>query len=203
MKLAVTKYSQFEAVVIGCSAGGLKALAAVLAALPPDFQLPIVVVQHRANDEKGLLEDLLGQKCRMKVKQADEKESVIGGVIYFAPPDYHLLIEKDKTFSLSYDARVNFSRPSIDVLFESAAKVYHQKLLGIILTGANSDGAAGMVAISEYGGFNIAQGPPLAAFPAMPQAAIDTGSVHATMNLPEIFDFLLTVNKALLSNGKE
>jgi two-component system chemotaxis response regulator CheB len=142
-----------------------------------------------------LLEEILQAKCVIRIKQADEKEKIEGGVVYFAPADYHLLIEKDRTFSLTCDEPVNFSRPSIDLLFETAAEVYMNKLIGIILTGANKDGAAGIQAIRRQGGFTIAQDPGNAPFPVMPLAAINTGSVLAVFNPEEIRDFLLDIGK--------
>ena len=183
------------AVVIGASAGGLFALSRILKELPVDFPLPLIIVQHRSKDERTLLEELLQSKCKIKVKQADEKEKIERGIVYIAPAGYHLLIEKDHSFSLSCDALVNYSRPSIDILFETAAEVYEDKLIGVILTGANSDGAAGMQAIRKRGGITIAQNPASASFPFMPVAAIDTGSVQHIFGLQEIDDFLLDLGK--------
>lgn len=182
-----------EAVVIGTSAGGLYALTSILEHLPSDYRLPVIIVQHRSKDEKTLLEEVLSQKCAIKIKQADEKEKIKGGTVYFAPPDYHLLIEQDHTFSLTSDNRVNYSRPSIDVLFESAAFVYHKKLVGILLTGANQDGAAGIRRIRKNGGITIAQDPAEALFPIMPQAAISTGCVQHTLTLNGIKSFLINI----------
>lgn len=184
---------KYEAVVIGTSAGGLYVLTTILEALPQNFPLPIVVVQHRAKDERNLLEEILSQKCKIKVKQADEKETIEAGTVYFAPPDYHLLVEKNHTFSLTSDARVNYSRPSIDVLFETAAYVYREKLLAIILTGANHDGVAGIRSVRQRGGTTIAQSPASALYPAMPKAAIGTGCVQYVLNLGEIIAFLLKI----------
>lgn len=181
----------YEAVIIGTSAGGLFALSTLLEALPLTFPLPIIVVQHRSKDERTLLEEVLSQKCNIKIKQADEKERIENGTVYFAPPDYHLLIEQNHTFSLSSDARVNYSRPSIDVLFETAAYAYKDKLLAIILTGANHDGAAGIKIIREQGGATIAQNPLNALYPIMPKAAIDTGYIQYILDLNEIKTFLL------------
>ena len=181
---------KFDAVVIGTSAGGLFALTSILEYLPEDFGLPVIVVQHRSKDEKNLLEEVLSQKCKIKIRQADEKESIRAGTVYFAPPDYHLLIERNRTFSLTSDPKVNYSRPSIDVLFETAAVVYKHRLLAIILTGANHDGAAGIKLVKEYGGTTIAQEPDSAQFPAMPKAAIDTGAIDQVLHLKEIVQFL-------------
>ena len=185
----------YEAVVIGVSAGGLYALTHILGALPAGFPAPVIVVQHRSRDERFLLEEVLQTKCRVHIKQADEKEEIMPGIVYVAPADYHLLIEKDKTFSLSFDEPVNYSQPSIDILFETAAEVYKNKLLGIILTGANSDGAKGIKSIRKRGGITIAQQPDTADYPVMPKAAIKTGSIQHVMTLDQIRDFLLNGKK--------
>jgi len=186
---------KYEAVVMGVSAGGLHALSKILIELPVDFPIPVIIIQHRSKDEKTLLEEVLQAKCSIKIKQADEKEKIKGETVYMAPADYHLLIEKNRSFSLSCDAHLHFSRPSIDVLFETASEVYENKLVGVILTGASKDGAAGMRAIRARGGITIAQDPQSAEFPFMPQAAIDTGSVQYLFNLEELKNFLLSIRK--------
>jgi two-component system, chemotaxis family, protein-glutamate methylesterase/glutaminase len=183
----------YDAIVVGASAGGLYIMTRILQPLPVNFPLPVIVVQHRSKDERSLLEEVLQQKCTVRIKQADEKELIQKGIVYFAPPDYHLLIESDRSFSLSFDAPVNFSRPSIDVLFESAADVYKESLLGIILTGANGDGARGMKKISMLGGTTIAQSPQTADYPEMPKAAINTGYIQHIMSPDEISRYLLTL----------
>lgn len=182
---------KYLAVVIGTSAGGLAALSILLERLPFNYPIPLIIVQHRSKEPRDLLEELLQSKCKMKVKQADEKEKIENGFIYIAPPDYHLLIENDFTFSLTTDEAVLYSRPSIDVLFESAASVYKNKLVGIILTGANSDGAKGIKSIAENDGLTIAQRPDEALFPAMPLASIQTQRVDFIFTLAEIQSFLL------------
>ena len=184
---------KYEAVVIGTSAGGLYVLIDLLSALPSTFHLPVIVVQHRSKEEKSLLEEVLSQKCRIRIKQADEKETIQRSIVYIAPPDYHLLVEQDHTFSLSSDERVNYSRPSIDVLFETAAYTYRQNLLAIILTGANHDGAAGIATVRKYGGTTLAQAPQNAMYPAMPNAAINTGCIQHVINSEEIKRFLLNL----------
>lgn len=184
----------YEAIVIGTSAGGFLALSTLLEKLPPDYFIPIVVVQHRAKDSRDLFEDVLQRKCRIAIKQADEKEMVDSKTVYIAPPDYHLLIEMDRTFSLSSESHVQFSRPSIDVLFESAAYVYKDKLIGIILTGANTDGAVGITTIKRLGGVTIAQDPAEAQYSLMTQASIDTKSVNHIWRLSVIRDFLLSLH---------
>ena len=133
-----------EAIVIGASAGALEALSAILPALPEGFRLPVIVVVHVPPDKRSVLAELFQAKCRVSVREAEDKEPIVGGTVYFAPPDYHLLVEADEHLSLSSDEPVLFSRPSIDVLFESAADAYGPALIAIILTGANQDGAEGM-----------------------------------------------------------
>jgi two-component system chemotaxis response regulator CheB len=183
--------NKYKAIVIGTSAGGLYALTKILSKLPSNFPLPIVIVQHRAKDQKDLLEEVLQSKCKIKIKQADEKEAIENGIVYLAPPDYHLLIEVDETFSLSADEPWLYSRPSIDILFESAAIVYREKLIAIILTGANSDGSRGIVAINNFGGLTIAQQPVEAEYPDMPKAAIETKKIKYIWTIAQIGDFLM------------
>jgi len=182
-----------KAIVIGTSAGGLYALSFLLEVLPPDYPLPVIVVQHRYKDQKELLEQVLQNKCAIKIKQADEKEKIENGIVYIAPPDYHLLIEYDLTFSLSNDAVVSYSRPSIDVLFESAALVFGRQLTGILLTGANRDGTDGLLAIKKYGGVTIVQSPAEAQFSYMPQWAIDKGAAKFVLTLAEIQKIFLDI----------
>ena len=187
----VSRVNKYEAIVIGTSAGGYNALSEILSGLPEGYPLPIIIVQHRAKDSDDFFEELLQRRCRIAVKQADEKEKIKGGTIYTAPPDYHLLIESDRTFGLSSDPLVRFSRPSIDVLFESAASVYRDRLVGIILTGSNADGAEGIAEINHYGGLTVAQDPAEAQYTLMPQAAIDTGKVEEVWRLARIREFLM------------
>ncbi|MDO6432733.1 chemotaxis protein CheB [Flavitalea sp. BT771] len=186
---------QYEAVVIGVSAGGLMVLSGILKELPGDYPMPLIVIQHRSKDERTLLEEVLQDKCVISIRQANEKERIDRSKVYFAPPDYHLLIERDHTFSLTCDDPVNFSRPSIDLLFETASEVYKDKLVAVILTGANRDGAEGIRAVRQRGGLTIAQDPATALFPDMPRAAIDTGSVQHILNAAKIKDLLLQLAK--------
>ncbi len=161
-----------EAVVIGASAGALDALSTILPALPEQFKLPVIIVVHLPPDKQSMLAQLFQAKCKLAVREAEDKEALQGGTVYFAPPNYHVLIEQDKTLSLSSDEPVLYSRPSIDVLFESAADAYGPALICLVLTGANSDGAAGMKAVIDAGGKGIIQTPDNAYASAMPQAAI-------------------------------
>lgn len=183
-------------VVIGASAGAVQALLALLPALPASFALPILVVVHVPPDRDNVLVPLLQAKCRLTVKEAEDKEPIVGGVIYFAPSDYHLLIEADRTLALSTDEPVNYSRPSIDVLFESAADAYGEQLLGVILTGANHDGAAGLKAVADAGGLAIVQAPAEAYATAMPDAALEACPSAMTMNLDAIASYLSSLGTA-------
>ena len=162
--------------------------------LPSDYPIPIIVVQHRSKDQMYLLEEVLQSKSAIKIKQVDEKEKIKSGFVYLAPPDYHLLIEQDETFSLSSEDYVNFSRPSIDVLFESAALVYEASLIGIILTGSNKDGTLGIETIHKHNGLTIAQDPDEAQFPFMPSSAIYTNKISHILTLSQLSEFLLKIS---------
>jgi two-component system, chemotaxis family, protein-glutamate methylesterase/glutaminase len=183
--------SHYEAIVIGSSAGGINALIKVLSVLPPDFPLPIVIVQHLHPESGNHLSQILKSKSALIVKQADEKEFIRKGGVYLAPPNYHLLIEDDFSFSFSLDAPVNYSRPSIDVLFESAVYAYRQRLIGIILTGANHDGSQGLKKIKEQGGFTMVQDPKTAEADTMPRSAIAATQIDKILPLQEIGIYLL------------
>lgn len=187
-------HKKYEAIVMGGSAGGFAAFSALLKDLPAEYPIPIVLVQHRGKDAGGRFEEVLQSKCRIRIKQADEKERIVRDTVYVAPPNYHLLIETDRTFSLSSDAPVKFSRPSIDVLFESAAICYEERLVGIIVSGASNDGAEGITAIRKYGGLTIAQSPDEAQFPLMTEASIKTGKIDHIGTLSAIRDFLMKLS---------
>lgn len=187
------RQADYIAIVIGASAGGLQAFSELLPGMPANYKIPVIIAQHRSKDERELLEELLRRRCRIAVKQADEKENIKAGNVYIAPPDYHLLIEENKTFSLSSDPPVKFSRPSIDVLFECAAQVYGEQVVGIILTGANDDGANGIRAIHSVGGLTIAQNTKEALHPVMPTASIQTGCVKRIFSLKEIQQFMIQI----------
>ncbi|MGV3632324.1 MAG: chemotaxis protein CheB [Bacteroidota bacterium] len=186
---------QYEAVVIGVSSGGMNAMKIIFSLLPSGFSLPLIVVQHlgarSGNEWLGLLKD----KNRLNIKEADEKETIADGTIYFAPANYHLLVEKNRTFSLTIDERVNFARPSIDVLFESAAEAYKDKLIGVVLTGANNDGAKGLACIKELGGLTIAQDPETAESQYMPAAAISLQQPDHILSLENITGLLINIDK--------
>lgn len=162
----------FRALVIGGSAGALGAMLRFLPLLPRDFPLPVMIVVHLPPDGESLLATLLNSRCQLSVKEAEDKEPISPGVVYIAPPNYHLLVEPDFLLSLSQDDCVLYSRPSIDVLFESAADAYGDALAGIILTGASSDGAAGLKALVDAGGRAYVQDPATTEASAMPEAAL-------------------------------
>lgn len=188
VKATVTPY---RAVVIGSSAGGIKALTSVLSVLPAEFPIPIIIVQHLHPHSGSHLAHILGSKSALHVKQADEKERAVAGTAYLAPPSYHLLMEQDETFSLSLEGPVNYARPAIDVLFDCAIDTYRGHLIGIILTGANHDGSQGLKRIKEAGGYAIAQSPASAEVAAMPEAAIAATKVDKVLPLSEIGVYLL------------
>lgn len=175
-----------QAVVIGASAGGVQALSQVLPALPVDFPIPVIVVVHIPPRRDNALVDLFADKCRIPVKEAEDKEPLEPGTIYFAPSDYHLLVEAGGSLALSSDEPVNHSRPAIDVLFESAADAFGSELAGIVLTGANSDGAAGLRAICAVGGRGIVQDPASAEMATMPRAALAACPGSQAMKLEDI-----------------
>jgi two-component system chemotaxis response regulator CheB len=172
-----------DAIVIGASAGGVEALSQLLPALPAGFRPAVLVVVHVRADSPSLLPELFAARCRLPVVEPDDKATIAGGTIYLAPPGYHMLVEPDGTISLSVDPPVRFSRPSVDVLFESAAHAYGERLLGIVLSGANDDGARGARAIRDAGGACWAQDPATATAPAMPLAAIAQGAVNEVLTL--------------------
>ncbi len=191
------KQNGYKAIVIGVSAGGLTALSKLFSDLPDRFALPVIVVQHVHPTADRQVFDYFNSKCALSVKEAEDKEKIQSGFVYFAPPDYHLMVERDETFSLSIDPRVNYSRPAIDVLFESAVRVWSHRLIGILLTGANSDGSHGMQLIKAYGGLTIAQDPSTAEYPVMPQSAIDLNAADKILSLKGIGKFLTTLSRTV------
>ncbi len=169
--------------VIGVSTGGLQALQKLLGQLPADFPLPILIVQHMRPDVESGLAKLLDANCFLRVKEADEQDEILPGTVYLAPPNYHLLVEREGLLSLSADPYVSFARPSVDVLFESAAEVFGPDLIGVVLTGANFDGSLGLKTIKQKGGVAIVQDPADAEARQMPQAAIAATGVDYVVAL--------------------
>lgn len=185
----------YRAVVIGASAGGMNAIITILSMLPEDFAPSLIIVQHIPEEAMdGYRTVILNKKCSLPVKEAMDKEPLQPGTVYLAPAAYHLLVEQTGTLSLSVDKPVNFSRPSIDVLFESAAEALGDKLIGIILTGANNDGSRGIKKIKEYNGYVIVQDPAEAEVPAMPLAAIENAEIDQILPLAQIGSFLADIN---------
>lgn len=180
-----------KAIVIGVSAGGLHALKTMLPMLPAAFPSPLAIVQHLDPHADSYLSEYLNQISAITVKEAEDKEMLIPGTAYVAPPGYHLLIEPDGSFSLSVDEKVNFSRPSIDLLFESAADAFGQATIGIVLTGANADGAKGLHTIKARGGLAIVQNPETAQVPYMPKSAIEMTHIDYIVNLERIAPLLV------------
>lgn len=160
----------FDIVVIGGSAGSMQVIADILQSLPSKIELPIVIVIHRMKNVESELDRLLAMETSIKILEPDDKQPVLANQVYLSPQNYHLLVEEDRTFSLDYSEQVNFSRPSIDVSFSSIASVYANKTIGILLSGANRDGAEGLKDIFEAGGMAIVQQPSTASYPAMPEA---------------------------------
>lgn len=190
----MTGSRRFHAVVVGCSAGGLDALRRLLTPLPADFPLPIVVVAHMAPDGGSMLVELLDRICRLAVVQAEEKMAAVAGHVYVCPAGYHLLVEEDRSFSLSVDERVCNVRPAIDVLFESAADAWGEGLIGILLTGANCDGTAGLLAVKALGGYSLVEDPAQAYADTMPRSAIEAGAADSVQALDAMPDHLISLS---------
>lgn len=182
-----------KAVVIGASAGGVQALLQILPSLPASYPLPVLIVVHVPPDRDNALVSLFQARCQIEVREAADKEPALPGVVYFAPSDYHLLVEKDGTLSLSSDELVNHSRPSIDVLLESSADAFGPELVGVILTGANDDGARGLQAVVEAGGVAIVEDPGEAYAPAMPAASLRASPSAKVMKVAAIASYVLSL----------
>jgi len=182
--------ADIRAVAIGASAGGVEALGELLPALPPESRAAVFVVLHLPRDRPSLLADLFSQKCKVDVREAEDKEPVRPGTIYFAPPNYHLLVDEGPQLALSADELVHHSRPSIDVLFDSAAQVYREHLLGIILSGANEDGAEGLAAVHDAGGLTVVQEPKTALSSTMILSALERQPVDLVLDLQGIAELL-------------
>jgi len=183
-------HAHADAIVIGTSAGGVEALSVLLPSLPEGLRAAVLVVLHLPRERPSLLVDIFTPKCRLPVREAEDKEPIEPGVVYFAPPDYHLLVDNGPRVALSADEPVNFSRPSIDVLFESAADIYGARLIGIILTGASHDGALGLEAVRCAGGVTIVQEPESAQAPTMAESALKRGPVDHVLSLEQIAGWL-------------
>ncbi|MBC7391445.1 MAG: chemotaxis protein CheB [Opitutaceae bacterium] len=191
-KLKEISKGVYEAIVIGGSWGGMEAVIKIIKDLPVLFPLPIIVVMHRQKNVESSLCSVIKKNTRLSIKEITDKERIHPGTIYLVPANYHVFIEKDKTFSLDVSENVLFSRPSIDIVFESAALVFRKKLIGILLTGANSDGSQGLKTISEMGGLTIVQDPMEAISKTMPMSAIEKVKVDYVLKLNEIQSLLMS-----------
>ena len=179
-----------KALIIGGSAGSLDVLLKVFPAIDYDITFPIVIVVHRKKGTDSLLADLLASKTSLKVKEAQEKEILLAGTIYIVPSDYHVLIENDLTFSLDTSEKVNYSRPSIDVTFHSAAEVYRDKLTCLLLSGSNSDGVNGLIEVKKFGGETAAQDPASAQVDYMPRQAVLKAKIDHVLMIEEMANYI-------------
>lgn len=175
-----------DAVVIGASAGGIEVLSVLLPAIPAGCRVSFFIVMHIPRERPSLLPEVFSARCSLPVREAEDKEPIQPGTVYFAPPDYHMLIDGGPALALSGDEAVHFSRPSIDVLFDSAADMYGERLMGVILTGANQDGAEGLAAVGRAGGRTVVQEPGTAAVAYLPEAAIQAGPVDAVLSIEQL-----------------
>ncbi|EHQ31170.1 chemotaxis protein CheB [Mucilaginibacter paludis] len=179
-----------QCIIIGGSAGSLEVMMFILTRLETNFSIPIIIVLHRKYNHDSALIEVLSHKTKLHVKEAEDKEQIKPGVIYIAPADYHLLVESNHSFSLDCSEKVQFSRPSIDVSFQTAAEAYGPGLLAILLSGANADGTEGFMHVRRNGGVLIAQNPSDALVPFMPQSAINEGLADFVLNRQEISKLL-------------
>jgi two-component system chemotaxis response regulator CheB len=179
-----------EALIIGGSAGSLDVLLKVLPDLRPDLPFPIIIVIHRKHGADSLLPELLKSRTTLNVKEAEEKEPILAGTIYIAPSDYHLLIEQDRTISLDSSEKINYSRPSIDVTFQTAAEIYEDKLVCMLLSGSNADGVNGLKAVKSYRGRALIQNPADAQVPYMPAQAAQNVVIDASLNIEDTAEFI-------------
>jgi two-component system chemotaxis response regulator CheB len=183
-----------EMIVTGGSAGALDALSVLLPALPRGFAIPIAIVLHLHPTKPSYLVQVLGSKCSLCVKEAEDKEPFAPATVYIAPPNYHLLVERHRCFALSVDEPVHFSRPAIDVLFESAADALGAAVAGVLLTGGNDDGARGLDRIARTGGITLVQSPESAAVRTMPEAALRRNPTHRALSPAELGTFLAHID---------
>lgn len=184
-------------VVIGGSSGGMQAVMKILAGLDPLFTIPVVIVLHQFKNSKSRLISILQSKTKIPVKEPLDKEKIEPSTIYVAPPDYHLMIEADKSFAYSYSETINYSRPSIDVLFETAGHVYKNNLAAILLTGANDDGAKGIKYIGMAGGLTLIEDPASAEMPMIPKAALELFKPDKILHLNTIATEINQLNKRI------
>lgn len=186
---------KWKAVVMGLSSGGMDAMKTIFSSLPEKYGIPIVIVQHLSPRSDSRWIEILNEKYGIEIKEAEEKEKLRKGRVYIAPPNYHLLLEKGGSFSLSIDERVSYARPAIDVLFETAAEAFGEKVIGVVLTGSNHDGSAGLKKIKRCGGLTIVQNPETAFSSYMPLEAIKQVKPDYIIDLQGIIQFLISLDK--------
>ncbi|MFC4274178.1 chemotaxis protein CheB [Achromobacter aloeverae] len=192
-----------ELVAIGASAGGVEVLSTLLGALPAGFPAALAIVLHIPPDRDSLLTSLFAPRCALPVQEVEDKAPIEPGTVYFAAPDYHMLVEPDRSFALSQDEAVNFSRPSIDLLFESAAVAYREQLLAIILTGGSADGADGLQTVRQMGGRAWVQDPASADAPAMPSFAIERAGADLVTGPAALARSLAALTHSMLPESRD
>ncbi|MFJ4143128.1 chemotaxis protein CheB [Pseudomonas sp. NPDC089734] len=185
-----------DAIVVGASAGGVEALLNIFGALQRGFGLPIITVLHLPEERRSQLAHVFQNRLAIPVKEAEDKEAIVPGTLYFAPAGYHLSVETDRSLSLSQEERVFHSRPSIDILFDSAVDAFGSRLAGVLLTGANYDGASGLANIKKHGGFTVIQDPEQALASTMPQAALALQSPDYLLSLNDIGQLLVELERS-------
>jgi len=190
----LNRFDKYECVIIGGSAGSFTTISQILEKLNNSFKLPIIIVQHIQNDTDYFFIEHYRNVCKRDVVLVDNMADIKEGGIYIAPANYHLLVENKRLLVLSSDEKVRYSRPSIDVLFESASEVFTDSLISIILTGANNDGSYGSECVRKHGGLTIAQDPKEAKFDDMPKGAIETGSIDKVLTINQIIEFLNNIS---------
>jgi two-component system chemotaxis response regulator CheB len=184
-----------SALIIGGSAGSLDVLIKILPLISLEISFPIIIVVHRKQGTDSLLAELLATKTALIVKEVEEKESILAGTVYIAPSDYHLLLEKNHTFSLDYSEKVNYSRPAIDVTFQSAAEVYTDQLCCLLLSGSNADGVSGLIAVNSYGGTTCVQNPKTAQVDYMPSQAILKAKIDHILTIDQMANYINSLSK--------
>jgi two-component system chemotaxis response regulator CheB len=194
--MAQDALGNYKVVVIGGSAGSIDVLMHIIENFPACINAVFIIVIHRKNDKDSILEDLLSHKTKLAVREVEDKEPITTSTIFIAPPDYHLLVENENSFSLDSSEKVQFSRPSIDITFESVAEVFKDRVIGVILSGANADGVEGLLKIRAAGGYTIAQDPQTAEVAFMPMQANNAGAIDKVIPAP-----LLPAEILKLANG--
>jgi two-component system chemotaxis response regulator CheB len=186
---------RYKAVVIGGSAGSFQVLVKLLSTIPADFQLPIIIASHRLKHIRSGFVEALSLKSIKTIEEPQDKDPIKKGKVYLAPSNYHLSIELGNTFSLSTEEMINNSRPAIDITFETSAYVFREKMIGILLTGANKDGALGMKAVADHGGLTIVQDPAECLMDTMPRAALSVTKVDHVLRIEELISFFKQLHK--------